>query len=188
MLLNNLLNYTSDGVLKPELERIPLPSEDQTLTDREKIRAAARAACELMKAGMQVEMTDEDETRAFDIFEGNLPLTTPDLHNPAVTLKLEALLTEYDHDLISDTTRLRRYITNKLIEESHGKNPPAQRLKALELLGKITEVGLFTERSIIQVQNMPTSELEQSLRQTLTVLLNPTDYKEVKNEEEGENG
>jgi hypothetical protein len=44
------------------------------------------------------------------------------------------------------------------------------RIRALELLGKISDVGLFTERSEVTVTHRSTDDLKQSLREKLQAL------------------
>jgi hypothetical protein len=44
-------------------------------------------------------------------------------------------------------------------------------MKALELLGKISDVGLFTEKTEITMRHRPTEELEQLLRERLTKVI-----------------
>jgi hypothetical protein len=41
-------------------------------------------------------------------------------------------------------------------------------MKSLELLGKISDVGLFTDKTEITMRHRPTEELEQMLRERLT--------------------
>jgi hypothetical protein len=41
----------------------------------------------------------------------------------------------------------------------------------LELLGKISDVGLFTDKTEITMRHRPTEELEQLLRERLTKVL-----------------
>jgi UDP-N-acetylglucosamine enolpyruvyl transferase len=83
------------------------------------------------------------------------------------------MLTEYDHEVIQDAVQVRRFIMNRLMEESQIGTKSSERLKALELLGKVTEVGMFTERQEITITHRTTEELEQELEKTLTLLLNP---------------
>jgi hypothetical protein len=45
------------------------------------------------------------------------------------------------------------------------------RMKALELLGKLSDVGLFTERSEVTVSNKSTIELENVLKDKLRKLM-----------------
>jgi hypothetical protein len=44
-------------------------------------------------------------------------------------------------------------------------------MRALELLGKVSDVGLFTERTEITVNNRSTVELENTLRDKLRRLM-----------------
>jgi hypothetical protein len=44
-------------------------------------------------------------------------------------------------------------------------------MKALELLGKMSDVGLFTERSEVTITNKSTDELESTLKSKLKRLI-----------------
>ena len=48
---------------------------------------------------------------------------------------------------------------------------PRIRLKSLEMLGKISDVGLFTDKTEITMRHRPTEELEQMLRERLTKVI-----------------
>jgi hypothetical protein len=52
-------------------------------------------------------------------------------------------------------------------------------MKALELLGKVSDVGLFTERTEITVNNRSTVDLENSLRDKLRRLMGTEDAEEA---------
>jgi hypothetical protein len=65
---------------------------------------------------------------------------------------------------------MRTYVTNKLILETENPDPRI-RLKSLELLGKISDVGLFTDKTEITLRHRPTEELEQMLRERLTQVI-----------------
>jgi hypothetical protein len=80
------------------------------------------------------------------------------------------MLNEYDKTVVKSAHQLRTYVTNKLIEET-AANDPRVRLKALELLGKISDVGLFTDKTEITLRHRPTEELEQMLRERLTKVI-----------------
>ena len=63
-------------------------------------------------------------------------------------------------------------VTNKLLLET--ENPDAKvRLRALELLGKISDVGLFAEKSEVTITHQSTDDLREKLRSKLTKLANP---------------
>jgi hypothetical protein len=68
---------------------------------------------------------------------------------------------------------LRRFITNKLIEDA-GLADPRHRLKALELLGKISDVGLFAEKTEITVKNLTNEDLELQIKSKLYKILGKT--------------
>ena len=63
-------------------------------------------------------------------------------------------------------------VTNKLLIESENPDPRV-RIRALELLGKISDVGLFSEKSEITVTHQSTDDLRERLREKLTKLVNP---------------
>jgi hypothetical protein len=68
------------------------------------------------------------------------------------------------------SVQIRTYVTNKLIEES--TNPDAKiRMRSLELLGKIGDVGLFIERSEVTVKHKTTIELQASIKERISKLL-----------------
>lgn len=68
-------------------------------------------------------------------------------NNPAVAAQIQALALAQEAQRHSTPAALRALVIQQLTE--HAINPdvqPAQRLRALELLGKVTEVAAFTER------------------------------------------
>jgi len=174
--MNDILDISPDepDVILPPIERVDedeiLFAED--LTYREEVRARARTVLELMKHGMQVEETSQTERDATAIFTEKTDLTNH-ADKPDVILRLEAMLTEYDHEVVDDAVRMRRFIMNRLMEESQIGTKSSERLKALELLGKITEIGMFTEHQQVTITTQSTQEIEEELERTFTLLLNP---------------
>jgi hypothetical protein len=65
-------------------------------------------------------------------------------------------------------------VTNKLLIETEDPDPK-QRMKALELLGKISDVGLFSEKSEVTITHQSTDDLRAKLRQKLEKLVNPAE-------------
>ena len=91
---------------------------------------------------------------------------------PATLLLTDKILKDFGHRVVDNAEQLRHLVTNKLIEETD--NPDARiRIRALELLGKIADVGLFAERTEVTVTHKTTDELKESLREKLTRLANP---------------
>ena len=75
--------------------------------------------------------------------------------NPAIATQIEAFKVALEANQFITPASLRALAIHKITEKAlDPKVPPAQQLRALELLGKITEVALFTERrEIVQVTN-----------------------------------
>ena len=174
--LNQLLHFDPDSPEPyiPPIERVDeaelLFSKD--LTYREEVRARARSVIELMQHGLHVEGDHNTEVISTEIFTERTAFPQH-RHKPDVILRLEALLTQYDHDVVQESVQIRRYVTNKLIDEAEHAQKASERIKALELLGKMGDVGLFVERSVVTVEHKTTAEIEEELQKTLTLLLNP---------------
>lgn len=88
------------------------------------------------------------------------------LKTPAAVQKHVAMLTEFDWQFVEQAKEIRGYTVAQLLEETH--HPDAKvRLKALELLGKVTEVALFTERVEIKKTELKDEELDQRIKEKL---------------------
>ena len=116
----------------------------------------------------QINEADKDLARA--IFTGQQLASDDDLSSPSVVVYLQSLLNEYDTVVIKSAAQLRTYVTNKLLAETNNADPRI-RLKSLELLGKVSDVGLFTDKTEITMRHRPTEELEQLLRERLTKVI-----------------
>lgn len=90
----------------------------------------------------------------FDDFDGLVPFQEERKPVSPVQEKLELKLDEYDFDLTQNVHRLRNYVVNKLIEDSTVSDVKV-RMRALESLGKLSGLELFTERSELTVKHDP---------------------------------
>jgi hypothetical protein len=113
------------------------------------------------------EISEIDKDNARDIFAGNKLASDEDLSSSHTVVYLQSLLNEYDKVVVKSASQIRTYVTNKLIAETANPDPRI-RMKSLELLGKISDVGLFTDKTEITMRHRPTEELEQLLRERLT--------------------
>ena len=86
--------------------------------------------------------------------------------NAETTIWLDKLLSNYNNAIIDDTIRLKTYVTTKLIEESEGEKA-ADRLRALESLGRLTQLGMFADKVEISVNTKSTDELKEDLSKKL---------------------
>jgi hypothetical protein len=154
-------------LITPEVG-IPLPLDvtpEEVEQFRERAAAAVATLQELMEAGGEVELTQEDSNVAHQIFSGQQPLSvakTP----PGAILKLEAMLSHYDHEFLGANRRIANYVTNRLLEETEDEDPKV-RLKALELLGKRRGVNLFSDQLEVTVKQKQTHDLETELTSLL---------------------
>jgi hypothetical protein len=144
---------------------IPLADFSPTFESlQERINAAIASLDDL---GAEVVPDHDERVLAQEIFLGHKKASNADLSLPGVVAQVAALLSEYDKTVVQSAAQLRTYITNRLLLESDSADPRI-RIKALEMLGKISDVGLFTEKTEITMRHRPTEELEQMLRERLT--------------------
>ena len=96
---------------------IPLPFDttpEEIKDFREKAHAYFETVQEIIKQGATVEITDEDKARSHQIAaEGKLPPVKT--LTPGVIVNLEAILSDWDNEVLDVARRLRSYVTNKLI-------------------------------------------------------------------------
>jgi hypothetical protein len=155
-------------VVEPEIG-IPFPFDttpEEIAGWRDKAKTAVETIKELIALGGEVEVTQQDRVNArLAAVSDSAPLKINE-KNAGALVHLEAILSEYDKDLLNVSTRLRSYVTNKLIMETVDEDAKV-RLKALELLGKVTNVGLFSERLEINVTHRTVEQVDQELEQML---------------------
>lgn len=101
-------------------------------------------------------------------------LSTSDLaalRDPNIALSSAAFLRTYSSGLAMDVAGIRTAVTNKLIEIADCGDTKYE-LKALELLGRHSDIGLFTERSEVTINYGSPGELESAIRERVQRLLN----------------
>ena len=152
------------------------------------LRARAEAACatiqELKEHGLEIEPTKEDQDIAAALATSYA--TDPEKTSKKVTNKRAAaltpaslvltggILTEFGQAVVESSLQIRHLVTNKLILETDNPDPRV-RVRALELLGKISDVGLFSEKSEVTITHQSTDDLKEKLRAKLIKLANPDD-------------
>lgn len=157
---------------------VPLPdaeTDDAPASVREAVEVSSTTAMVLQELGMGFDMTSEDEKAANKLFEDlrknpkakQLPA---ELNTPEVAARVGALLKAYDQQVVADATQLRTMITNKLILLADCGDTKYE-LKALELLGKIQDVGLFSEKSEVTVVHKTSEDLEEAIRNKVRRLI-----------------
>lgn len=106
------------------------------------------------------------------------------LKTPAAVRHHVAMLSAYDWDFVEEAKKLRGFVVAKLLDEV--AHPDARiRLRALQLVGTLTEVASFTERSEVIHKQEDHSVIEERLRARLKSMLPPvleiqdTEVKEI---------
>lgn len=172
--------------VEPDLT-IPFPEDNPVLANfREKAEAACKTA-ELL--GIDVTPTDEDlavaEQAVYDLAENEdkankkLVKKSSPITRPATYYAVNDILKEFSVKVVDNANQIRLLVTNNLILETANEDPKI-RIRALELLGKITDVGLFTEKSEVTINQRSSKELVDSLRAKIHKLMTPIDVVDVK--------
>lgn len=95
---------------------------------------------------------------------------------PAAVQHLTGMLAAYDWEFINQAKELRGYVVAKILEETRA--PDARiRLKALQMLGNVTEVALFTERVEVTKKDASEEEVTRRLQERLSRFLTPGNAK-----------
>ena len=130
------------------------------------IDEAERATAQTAFATMVGTATPEEQRKAI------VSVSTPE-----AVKHLVGMLTAYDWKFVEQAQELRSYTVSKIVEET--SHPDARiRLRALEMLGRVTEVALFTDRVEVKHTQITDSELEEQLRAKLGRVF-PAEYAEV---------
>ncbi len=142
------------------LEKMGAPTTDQAQA------AAATAAAQQAFSALTTQ-TPEEQRKAL------MQLKTP----PAVR-HLTGMLTAYDWEFVEQAKELRGYAVSQILEET--KHPDAKiRLKALDMLGRVTEVALFTERVEVKNNTLSDAEIEAKIKDKINRFMQVTDVIDV---------
>lgn len=168
-------------MLEPEIG-VPYSDSIPYMDLRARAEAACNTASMLSEHGLNLEPTAEDEDTAAKLalaYADNPEKTSKKVTNkraaklpPPALVATHGILTQFGHSVVESAVQVRHLVTNKLIEETENPDPRV-RIRALELLGKISDVGLFTEKTEVTITHRTTDELRESLRSKLAKLVNP---------------
>lgn len=159
---------------------IPIPTDGSDPSFLERVAAMASTVDVLEENGLLVNATKKDKAIAAKIasaFAMNPKATEEQVTTqralslpPAVLQNVRSYLDEYGRSVVQNALEIRHLVTNRLLEESQNPDPRI-RLKALELLGKHSDVGLFTDRSEVRITDQTTDVLKEKLREKLQRLV-----------------
>lgn len=153
----------------------PMPfdmSDEEPKTHKDGITIAVNTVDLLEQLGGSLEFADTDLHAAQDLITGVEKTKTPSVPSvPAQAKAAQHLIREFDFQAFADVHQARNFVTNKLIQLADCGDIKVE-LKALELLGKHSDIGLFTERSEITVHHTTSESLEKSIKERIKRLLN----------------
>lgn len=161
---------------------IPFPFDttpDEIEDFRRKAHAYFNTISALEQAGLEVTISDEDRRQAHTALSDE-QMPSERRATPGMVKTLEAILTEWDYEILDAKRKLRNYVTNKLVIESENTDPKI-RLRALELLGKTSAVGLFSDKLEVNITTRTAADIEADIKKTLELCAG--DFHEVVDEE-----
>jgi hypothetical protein len=157
---------------------IPPPydmADVETSSFAEELAVVANTQDLLDQLGPPPEMTKEDAVKTAGLFDK--AVKTQDktaLSSPPVAFAAREFLRVYSSRIAAEMSDVRAALTNKLLELANCGDPRFE-LKALELLGKHSDIALFTERSEVTVTYKNSNDLESAIKERVKRLLNAKD-------------
>lgn len=153
---------------------VPYDTSDEELDAfADRLASVANTAELLEELGAPVEATKgtlREETELVDRAINNQTITPLKSSLPAA-LGAAAFLKAYGQSRALDIEQVRAALTNKLLEIADCGEIKYE-LKAIELLGKHSDIGLFTERSEVTVNYNNPDSLEAAIKERVKRLLN----------------
>jgi hypothetical protein len=153
----------------------PIPfdlSDQEPVTFVEEVEVAGATADLLVELGAPLEVdpdTLEREKKLLEAVTKNKKSAPLSRLNTAVAAS--SFLRTYGQQMAFDAAQARAAITAKLMEIADCGDVKYE-LKALELLGKHSDIGLFTERSEITINYKNPEDLENAIKERVKRLLN----------------
>jgi len=153
------------------VQYIAQDDETKTFTDELAVTANTLSLLEELGAGPDI---DPETARAEKNLVQNALKTQNKKAMQSVTTAAYAareFIKEYANQVSADVNEVRSAITTKLLALANCGDPKFE-LKAIELLGKHSDIALFTERSEITINHKSSADLEEAIKERVKRLLN----------------
>lgn len=144
------------------------PEEAKNFHDS--VVVAANTADLLSELGASIEVDTDDIDKTVELFKSRKK-ATKELQQPNTAFAASLFLKTYANRVAADAAEVRSAVTAKLMEIANCGDPRYE-LKALELLGKHSDIGLFTERSEITITHKSSDDLESAIKERIKRILN----------------
>lgn len=157
---------------------IPPPydmADVETSSFAEELAVVANTQDLLDQLGPPPEITQEDAVKTASLLDKAVKTQDKSaLSSPPVAFAAREFLRVYSSRIAAEMSDVRSALTNKLLELANCGDPRFE-LKALELLGKHSDIALFTERSEVTVTYKNSNDLEDAIKERVKRLLNAKD-------------
>jgi hypothetical protein len=145
---------------------------ETTKTFVEEVQVAGATAELMVELGAPLEVDPDTADREKRLLEAVVKNHKKEpLQRVNTAYAAAAFLRTYGQNMAFDANQARAAITAKLMEIANCGETKFE-LKALELLGKHSDIGLFTERSEITINYKNPEELENAIKERVKRLLN----------------
>ena len=156
-------------------DKHPVPYDldgDLDLPFMDEVVIAANTADVLEQLGAPLEVDDKTLKKEKALIKSALKDQNVDaLKTYPSAMAASAFIKNYGHNLAHDVMEVRAALTNKLLEIANCGDTKFE-LRALELLGKHSDISLFTERSEITINYKSPDALEAAIKERVKRLLN----------------
>jgi len=153
----------------------PVPydlGDEKPSTLLDELAIAGNTAEMQVSLGAPLEISPQDEAREKALLDAVAKdRKISNLKTPTTAYAAASFLRAYGSQLGLDAGGARTAITNKLMEIANCGDTRFE-LKALELLGKHSDIGLFTDRSEITINYKNPEDLENAIKERVKRLLN----------------
>ena len=153
----------------------PVPydlDEDLDLPFMDEVAVAANTADILEELGAPLEVDEKTIAKEKALIDSAIKNKNKDaLKSYPAAMAASAFIKNYGHNLAHDVMEVRAALTNKLLEIANCGDTKFE-IRALELLGKHSDIALFTERSEITINYKSPDALEAAIKERVKRLLN----------------
>ncbi len=158
---------------------VEIPPRTPYMELQERAVAACNTIADLSEHGLDIDPCDEDSfvaeiiamAYAKDAEDTSKTLSHRNFSDltPAAVLQVTAILDDFGHRVAKKASTVRNMVLNKLILETENEDPRI-RVKALELLGKTVDVGLFLEKKEVTHVHKSPEAIREELHEKLVEL------------------
>jgi predicted NodU family carbamoyl transferase len=151
---------------------IPFSIEDETPKSLlEELAVAGNTAELLVDLGAPLNADQDIAKEAKKLSDAVQKGKIKNLNQVSTSFGAAAFLKAYGQQLAMDANQVRAALTFKLMELANYGDPKIE-LKAIELLGKHSDISLFTSKSEITINYKDPTELEDAIKARVKRLLN----------------